>query len=96
MSCTSKRAARRNDLRIVNSQPSDRRVWWLRGFSPKSLKDAVEADIVLLAVPFGTQKDIAKAAESWQGKIVIDVTNAKGVAPERTPSSTLSSRNSSR
>ena len=50
--------------------------------SPKSLKDAVQADIVLLAVPFGTQKDIAKAAESWQGKIVIDVTNAYGVAPE--------------
>jgi predicted dinucleotide-binding enzyme len=50
--------------------------------SPKSLKDAVQADIVLLAVPFGTQKDIAKAAERWQGKIVIDVTNAYGVAPE--------------
>jgi hypothetical protein len=46
------------------------------------LKDAVQADIVLLAVPFGTQKDIAKAAESWQGKIVIDVTNAYGVDPE--------------
>ena len=50
--------------------------------SPKSLKDAVQAEIVLLAVPFGTQKDIAKAAERWQGKIVIDVTNAYGVAPE--------------
>ena len=50
--------------------------------NPKSLKDAVQAEIVLLAVPFGTQKDIAKAAESWQGKIVIDVTNAYGVAPE--------------
>jgi 8-hydroxy-5-deazaflavin:NADPH oxidoreductase len=50
--------------------------------SPKSLQDAVQAEIVLLAVPFGTQKDVAKAAESWQGKIVIDVTNAYGVAPE--------------
>ena len=50
--------------------------------SPKSLQDAVQAEIVLLAVPFGTQKDIAKAAERWQGKIVIDVTNAYGVAPE--------------
>jgi len=49
---------------------------------PKSLQDAVKADIVLLAVPFGTQNDVAKAAESWQGKIVIDVTNAYGVAPE--------------
>jgi predicted dinucleotide-binding enzyme len=49
---------------------------------PKSLQDAVKAEIVLLAVPFGTQKEIAKAAENWQGKIVIDVTNAYGVAPE--------------
>jgi predicted dinucleotide-binding enzyme len=49
---------------------------------PKSLQDAVKAEIVLLAVPFGTQKDVAKAAESWQRKIVIDVTNAYGVSPE--------------
>jgi 8-hydroxy-5-deazaflavin:NADPH oxidoreductase len=48
---------------------------------PKSLQDAVQAEIVLLAVPFGMQKDVAKAAESWQGKIVIDVTNAYGVSP---------------
>ena len=50
---------------------------------PKSLQDAVKAEVVLLAVPFGTQKDVAKAAESWRGKIVIDVTNAYGVAPEK-------------
>jgi predicted dinucleotide-binding enzyme len=49
---------------------------------PKSLQDAVKAEIVHLAVPFGTQKDVAKAGKSWQGKIVIDVTNAYGVAPE--------------
>jgi predicted dinucleotide-binding enzyme len=48
---------------------------------PKSLQDAVKADIVILAIPFGTQKEVAKAAESWQGKIVIDVTNAYGVSP---------------
>jgi predicted dinucleotide-binding enzyme len=49
---------------------------------PKSLRDALEAEIVILAVPFGTHKDVAKAAESWQGKIVIDATNAFGVPPE--------------
>lgn len=49
---------------------------------PKSLQDAVKAEIVLLAIPFETHKDVAKAAKSWQGKIVIDVTNAYGVAPE--------------
>jgi hypothetical protein len=59
------------------------------------LQDAVKAEIVLLAVPFGTQDDVAKAAESWQGKIVIDVTNAYGVSPEKLdnlPSSVVVSR----
>jgi predicted dinucleotide-binding enzyme/quercetin dioxygenase-like cupin family protein len=49
---------------------------------PESLRDAVKADTIILAIPFGTQKEVAKAAESWQGKIVIDVTNAYGVSPE--------------
>ena len=49
---------------------------------PKSLQDAFKAEIVVLAIPFATHKDVAKAAESWQGKIVIDVTNAYGVTPE--------------
>jgi hypothetical protein len=49
---------------------------------PKSLQDAVKADVILLAIPFGTEEEIANAAESWQGKIVIDVTNAYGVSPE--------------
>jgi hypothetical protein len=49
---------------------------------PQSMQEAVKADMVLLAMPFGTQKEVAKAAESWQGKIVIDVTNAYGVSPE--------------
>jgi predicted dinucleotide-binding enzyme len=46
------------------------------------MQDAVKADMVFLAMPFGTQTEVAKAAESWQGKIVIDVTNAYGVPPE--------------
>ena len=46
---------------------------------PKSLPDALQAEVILLAVPFNTHKDVAKLAESWQGKIVIDVTNAYGV-----------------
>jgi len=49
---------------------------------PKSLTEALKAEIVILAVPFGTHHDIAKAAESWRGKIVIDATNAFGVPPE--------------
>lgn len=43
---------------------------------PKTLKDALEADLVLLAVPFGQHQEVAKARASWKGKIVIDVTNS--------------------
>ncbi len=45
------------------------------------LQDALKAQIVILAVPFGVQNELAKAAD-WQGKIVIDATNAYGVAPD--------------
>jgi 8-hydroxy-5-deazaflavin:NADPH oxidoreductase len=49
--------------------------------TPTSLQDALKAEIVVLAVPFGSQNELAKAAD-WQGKIVIDVTNAYGVSPD--------------
>jgi predicted dinucleotide-binding enzyme len=55
----------------------------------RSLKDAVKADVVLLAIPFGTQKDIAKAADNWQGKIVTHagVRHRGTLACQRTASS---------
>jgi 8-hydroxy-5-deazaflavin:NADPH oxidoreductase len=46
---------------------------------PKSLKDALAADVILLAVPFWAHRDVAQILPSWRGKIVIDVTNAYGV-----------------
>jgi 8-hydroxy-5-deazaflavin:NADPH oxidoreductase len=46
-----------------------------------SLQDALKAQIVILAVPFGLQNELAKAAD-WRGKIVIDATNAYGVSPD--------------
>jgi predicted dinucleotide-binding enzyme len=39
------------------------------------LKDALEADIVILAVPYWQHREVAKARASWKGKIVIDATN---------------------
>jgi predicted dinucleotide-binding enzyme len=42
---------------------------------PRTLEDALEADIVLLAVPFWEHREVAKARVTWNGKIVIDVTN---------------------
>jgi 8-hydroxy-5-deazaflavin:NADPH oxidoreductase len=50
---------------------------------PKAMRDAVKADIILLAVPFEAHKEVAKVAQSWRGKIVIDVINAYGVPPEK-------------
>ena len=40
---------------------------------PKSLKDALASDVILLAVPFWAHRDVAQALPSWLGKIVIDV-----------------------
>jgi predicted dinucleotide-binding enzyme len=62
---------------------------------PKSLSEALEADIVMLAVPFWQHREVAGARASWQGKIVIDVTNALGVPVADLgglPSSTVISR----
>ena len=49
---------------------------------PKTLADAVKADIVFLAVRFESHSDVAKALPTWQGKIIVDVTNVYGVPPE--------------
>ena len=49
---------------------------------PKSLAEAVKADIVFLAVRFAAYRDVAKALPTWQGKTIVDVTNAYGVPPE--------------
>ncbi|WP_413724139.1 NADPH-dependent F420 reductase [Sodalis sp. RH16] len=49
---------------------------------PKKLAEAVKADIVFLAVRFESHQDVAKALSTWQGKTIVDVTNAYGVPPE--------------
>jgi len=43
---------------------------------PKSLEEAVEADTIILAVPFWEHREVAKALPSWKGKTIIDATNA--------------------
>ncbi|HEY1756608.1 MAG TPA: NADPH-dependent F420 reductase [Bryobacteraceae bacterium] len=50
---------------------------------PKTLAEAVTADIIFLAVRFQAHADVAKALPSWKGKTIIDVTNAYGVPPEK-------------
>jgi len=50
---------------------------------PKKLAEAVKADIVFLAVRFESHPDVAKALPNWQGKTIVDVTNAYGVPLEQ-------------
>jgi 8-hydroxy-5-deazaflavin:NADPH oxidoreductase len=50
---------------------------------PKTLAEAVKADIIFLAVRFEAHPDVAKALSTWEGKTIIDVTNAYGVPPEQ-------------
>ena len=60
------------------------------GIIPKNLAQALKADIVFLAVRFESHQDVAKALPTWQGKTIVDVTNAYGVSPDalgRQPSS---------
>lgn len=52
------------------------------GVIPKSLAEAVKADIIFLAVRFQSHLDVAKALPNWRGKIIVDVTNAYGVSDE--------------
>jgi 8-hydroxy-5-deazaflavin:NADPH oxidoreductase len=50
---------------------------------PKTLTEAVKADIVFLAVRFEAHPVVAKALPTWQRKTIVDVTNAYGVPPEQ-------------
>lgn len=50
---------------------------------PKKLADALKADIIFLAVRFESHPEVAKALATWQGKTIVDMTNAYGVPPEK-------------
>ena len=53
------------------------------GIIPKTLAEAVRADVIFLAVRFESHPDVAKVLPNWQGKTIVDVTNAYGVSPEK-------------
>jgi len=50
---------------------------------PATLEDAIKADVIFLAVRFESHQEVAKALPSWEGKIIVDVTNAYGVPSEQ-------------
>jgi predicted dinucleotide-binding enzyme len=49
---------------------------------PVTLVEAAKADVIFLAVRFEAHSDVAKALPTWQGKTIVDVTNAYGVPPD--------------
>lgn len=49
---------------------------------PTTLTEAVKADILFLAVRFESHPAVAKALPTWQGKTIVDMTNAYGVPDE--------------
>ncbi|HET6385574.1 MAG TPA: NAD(P)-binding domain-containing protein [Armatimonadota bacterium] len=79
--------ARKNiDVTVASRRPPEALAPQARAIGPtvvaKSLRDALEADTIILAIPFGEHREVAKILPSWEGKTVIDATNAFGVLPE--------------
>jgi predicted dinucleotide-binding enzyme len=50
---------------------------------PKTLAEAIRADIIFLAVRFESYQNVAEALPTWKEKIIVDMTNAYGVSPEK-------------
>ena len=78
--------ARKNiNVTVASRRPPEALAPQARAIGPtviaKSLRDAIEADTIILAVPFGEHREVAKALPSWKGKTVIDTMNAL-VPPE--------------
>src|SRR5882724_11624050 len=79
--------ARKNiDVTVASRRPPEALASQARAIGPrvvaKSLRDALEADTIILAVPFGEHREVAKALPSWKGKTVIDAMNVFGVPVE--------------
>ena len=49
---------------------------------PKTLAEAVKADIIFLAVRFESHPEVAKALPDWKGKTVIDAMNTRAPLEE--------------
>jgi len=89
--------ARRNiEVAVASRRPPEALAPQARVIGPtvlaKSLRNALEADTIILAVPFPEHREVAKALSNWEGKTIIDATNAFGIPVEELeglPSSTF-------
>jgi predicted dinucleotide-binding enzyme len=73
-------------VRIANTRSSDSlaELAELLGdkVTPASLENALEADVLILAIPFHAYKNVASLKAHWGGRIVIDAMNARDITPE--------------
>jgi predicted dinucleotide-binding enzyme len=79
--------ARKNiDVTVASRRAPEELAPQARAIGPtviaKSLEEALEADTIILAVPFGEHREIAKALPSWKGKTIIDAMNSFPIPPE--------------
>jgi len=79
--------ARKNiHVTVASRRPPEELAQQARAIGPtvvaKLLQDALEADTIILAVPFGQHREVAKALPSWKGKTIIDAMNSFPTPPE--------------
>ena len=79
--------ARRNiEVTVASRRPPEALAPQARAIGPavvaRSLQDALEADTIILAVPFAEHREVAKARPNWKGKTVIDAMNSFPAEPE--------------
>ena len=79
--------ARKNiEVTVASRRPPEALAPQARAIGPtvfaRSPREALEADTIILAVPFGEHHEVAKARSNWKGKTVIDATNTFGIPPE--------------
>ncbi len=74
------------DVSVASRRPPEDLAPQARAIGPKvvakALREALEADTIFLAMPFGEYRELAKALPSWDGKTIIDATNAFPVPDE--------------
>jgi predicted dinucleotide-binding enzyme len=71
------------DVTVASRRTPDALAPQARAIGPtvtaRTLQAAMQADTIFLAVPFQEHSAVAGALEDWQGKTIIDVTNAYGI-----------------
>lgn len=80
--------ARKNiEVTVASRRPAEALAPQARAIGPtvvaKPLREALAADTIILAVPFGEHRGIAKTLPSWTGKTIIDAMNSQAPLEEQ-------------